>query len=152
MMNYLNSFSSQEYMELAQPNPIGNDTIDALRLLSAATGNFYLQASYQVQKKPPPAPDHNAQLSGFCPPSAQGMPKSMYGQMVLLPILETDFGYCSFIRPAVTFFSPDEPTFPVVMQRKMRFSKRAASDIQLGRDGGLHLVMDAEVCACELLG
>ncbi len=52
-MNYLNSLSSQEYMELAQPNPIGNDTIDALRLLSAATGNFYLQASYQVQKKNP---------------------------------------------------------------------------------------------------
>ncbi len=72
--------------------------------------------------------------------SYRGVTKSLDGMANLHPFFETDVGFCSFIRPPLTFFSENQDSFSRVLERKRkRKTGSAASSSRLGRENGVHV-------------
>ena len=61
----------------------------------------------------------------------------------LLPFFGTDYGLCTLIKPQITF---DDRLETVPFQTLMtNYTKRIKPGIQLGKENGLSILLDAEV-------
>ena len=61
----------------------------------------------------------------------------------LLPFFGTDYGLCTLIKPQITF---DEELENVPFEELMRkYTQTIKPGIQLGKENGLSLLLDAEV-------
>ena len=64
----------------------------------------------------------------------------------LLPFFGTDYGLCTLIKPQITFDSRlKEVPFEILMKN---YTKTIKPGIQLGKENGLSILLDAEVCNC----
>ena len=64
----------------------------------------------------------------------------------LLPFFGTDYGLCTLIKPQITF---DKDLEEIPFNELMRnYTKSIKPGIQLGKENGLSILLDAEVCIC----
>ena len=62
----------------------------------------------------------------------------------LLPFFGTDYGLCTVIKPQITF---DRNLEHIPIETLMiNFTKEIKPGIQLGKENGLSILLDAEVC------
>ena len=62
----------------------------------------------------------------------------------LLPFFGTDYGLCTLIKPQITF---DKDLEEIPFNELMRnYTKSIKPGIQLGKENGLSILLDAEVC------
>ena len=62
----------------------------------------------------------------------------------LLPFFGTDYGLCTLIKPQITFDRGLEHVpFEILMRN---YTKTIKPGIQLGKENGLSILLDAEVC------
>jgi hypothetical protein len=64
----------------------------------------------------------------------------------LLPFFGTDYGLCTVIKPQITFDPKLEriPLGPLMIN----YTKGIEPGIQLGKENGLSILLDAEVSTC----
>ena len=65
----------------------------------------------------------------------------------LLPFFVTDYGLCTLIKPQITF---DKDLEEIPFNELMRnYTKSIKPGIQLGKENGLSILLDAEVSHCS---
>jgi hypothetical protein len=76
--------------------------------------------------------------------SYRRQPKDIETFTSLLPFFGTDYGLCTLIKPQITF---DPGLEHVPFELLMRnYTQTIKPGIQLGKENGLSILLDAEVC------